>query len=298
MNFIARRIDRLLSKVELTKPTYILPMDGGICSQMNWYLMGHFLSTQCHYPVEFDISWFKVSGKDMNGNDVRNFDLLKAFPHLPIKISSRLVCFLYRHFFSYQRHFLDHFWENTPPIFLQGYYAPTYLNANYDNNTIRSIFSFNPEESLDKDNLGIYKSIPPKGSVAIHVRRGDLAENDLPFYGKAVSIEYFLEAIKFLSINEHATKFYFFSDDKNYVYDSLIPKLPQDVRYSVIENGSDKGYFDLFLISRCQHQITSKGSLGKWGAVLSNAKDKVIIVEKDDPNTWVLAFASAKIVRL
>ena len=46
-------------------------------------------------------------------------------------------------------------------------------------------------------------------------------------------------------------------------------------------NGSDKGNMDLFLIAYCNHQITSKGTLGKYGALLRDSADKIVILSDD-----------------
>ncbi len=63
--------------------------------------------------------------------------------------------------------------------------------------------------------------------------------------------------------------FYFFSDEPDWVRDELIPQLYlTEGNCKIVDiNGSDKGYMDLFLIARCKHQITSKGTLGKYGAL-------------------------------
>jgi len=37
----------------------------------------------------------------------------------------------------------------------------------------------------------------------------------------------------------------------------------------------------LFLISACAHQITSKGSLGKFGALLNDLPEKIVVLYDD-----------------
>ena len=55
---------------------------------------------------------------------------------------------------------------------------------------------------------------------------------------------------------------------------------------------------DLYLISKCKHQITSKGSLGKYGALLNPQKDKIIVVSEDDEQTFMFNLIPSKIIRL
>lgn len=39
---------------------------------------------------------------------------------------------------------------------------------------------------------------------------------------------------------------------------------------------------DLFLISHCTHQITSKGTLGKYGALLNDNIRKIVVLCDDE----------------
>jgi hypothetical protein len=45
----------------------------------------------------------------------------------------------------------------------------------------------------------------------------------------------------------------------------------------VTGNGSDKGYIDLYLMSKCDSFITSQGSLGKYARLLRS--DDALIIE-------------------
>ena len=64
-----------------------------------------------------------------------------------------------------------------------------------------------------------------------------------------------------------------------------------------IENGAERGYYDLFLMSRCHHHITSKGSLGKFASCL-NPHRGIAVVLKDDRQLGPLAFADKEIITL
>lgn len=292
MNFTARRIVRILHKLKLCTPRVIIPMDGGICSQMNFYLSGEYIALKKNIPVEFDLSWFSTNGKDMDGLQVRNFDLLKAFPHLQITIASRWKCWFYKTFFEYHRGYHTQWWNENPPLYLLGYYAPPTIPLQH----FKDIFRLDPKSVLDVDEYTKYCSIPEEGSVAVHVRRGDLATRDLPYYGQASPVDYFTKAVQYILSFNPNSMFYFFSDDIIYLRTILIPQLPQNLKYEISENTADKGYVDLILISRCQHIITSKGSLGKWGALLSTRKENVVIVDKTDPKISLLNGISSSVI--
>ena len=80
----------------------------------------------------------------------------------------------------------------------------------------------------------------------------------------------------------HETYYYFFSDESDWVRGGLLKDLPLTDNYRVVDiNGSDKGYMDLFLMACCKHQITSKGTMGKYAAILNDNKDKLVTLCND-----------------
>ena len=286
---IVKEIFQLLSFFKILKPTVIVLVDGGICSQMYQYLMGYYLKMKNNCPIEYNIVWYNLDGHDANGKSVRNFDLLKAFPDLDFPVASARKCRWYNRLFPYYAYSSTEWnkpwYDCRPPVTLLGYFMspPEMWNSFHD------VFKIDANRVLDTENLTIYKKIPHDSSVAIHVRRGDLSTYRIG-YGSPVTEEYFSQAIKYFhNINPQMT-FYFFSDDKDYVQQVLIPTLPFEINSVISNNGDDKGYMDLFLISRCRYQITSKGSLGKFGALLSDNTNKLVVVSKDDTGIDMLKY--------
>ena len=72
----------------------------------------------------------------------------------------------------------------------------------------------------------------------------------------------------------------------------LLPKLSIADSAEVVDiNGSDKGYMDLYLIAHCKHQVTTKGTLGKFGALLADTPDKYVILCNDmTQQYWKILF--------
>jgi hypothetical protein len=284
---------RLLAALHFVNPTVIVLIDGGICSQMYQYLMGYYLKAKYGQSVEYNTVWYDVDGRDANGSGVRNFDLLKIFPHLDFTQAGMEKCKWYNRLFPYygysKEHFHDEWWRVTPPMTLLGYFdSPNDVYAPFN-----QVFVFKPEDVLDERNLEIYNNIP-ENSVAVHVRRGDLSEYRRD-YGYPVTEQYYTNAIKHFYDIDPATQFYFFSDGMDYVRNTLLPSLPFAINSVVVENGDAKGYYDLVLISRCRHQITSKGSLGKYGALLSSSYEgKTVIVSSDDSRISMLTAVGLK----
>lgn len=277
----------LLVFVRILKPLIIVHVDGGVCSQMHQYLLGYFFMKK-GYRVEYDLSWYLENGMDLNKRDVRNFDLLNAFPALNFKEVNKYILKLYRHFYVYKGEYLNNksleWTDLVPPKLFLGYYAdPDVLYTDYFQEAFPIDMSV-----LDADNYIVYQEIIPEKSAAIHVRRGDLAV-ETNAYGVPATLEYFKNGIEYLKNIKHVDYFYLFSDDKLYLKNELIPYVGlHEMEYRIIQNGADKGYFDMILMSRCNSVITSKGTLGKYGALLNLKEKKTVVVCKDDKQTFML----------
>ena len=259
----------------------LIKIDGGICSQMHQYLLGYYFQ-QKGYKVKFDLIWYKKWGKDMNGINVMNFDLLKLFPDLSFLEAS-----------SYERKWYQYFgvvgdgFDENPKFLWQKMTPPIYMNRYYGTNKeidalIPKIFRYD-ENILDVGNQIVLSRIKSKScSVAIHVRRGDLS-SFLPAYGEPVSFGYFKRAINYLESQHQDCYFFIFSDEPHWCESVLIGEINLNGNYEIVNvNGTDKGYFDLILISFCNHVITSKGSLGKYGALLSRHQDCLVVLYDDN----------------
>lgn len=141
----------------------------------------------------------------------------------------------------------------------------------------------NPElrqlgESLSKDSY-----------VSVHVRRGDylLYPN---VYGEICTKDYYLRAINYVREREPSSKFIFFSDDLDWVRENLVV-------LSAIYCSKDMFYqyedwYDMYLMSRCRHNIIANSSFSWWGAWLNQSKEKLVITPKkwvgyvDTPDIW------------
>ena len=276
---------RRLLECGFITPKVVLLMDGGVCSQMHQYLLGQ-LYAERGYKVTYDLSFYNDLGLDKDRKFVRNFDLLKAFPYLEFEVASSAEIGVYRRKYHYIGNNttarIDDFTflEKVPPIYLGGYY---HLPADKWLPAFHSLFRMT-SGVLDADNVQICHEIDLKScSVAVHVRRGDLKVEQYA-YGMPPTLEYYKKAVDYFIEKFAAPFFYFFSDEPEWVVNELVPylRLSDDGCRVVDINGSDRGYMDLFLIAHCKHQITSKGTLGKYGALLADDAQKTVIL-CDDP---------------
>lgn len=290
MHMLLPIIANVMIKLHLMEKMIIVRCDGGVCSQINFWLIGRYFMDN-GYKVKFDNDWFYLHGKDMNGIFDRNFDLLKMFPKLSYHLASPKENFYYRKCFRHINNpnkTEDKWRKKKPPIYLDGYYRndpytfkqtiKRYLQINYD--------------VLDEKNRKLLMRIIRKNSVAIHVRRGDLSKF-ASSYGDPLPNAYYLYAIRKLrqiaSMEKESCFFWFFSDEPEWVEEVLLPILQDEVKkdYFVVDiNGSDRGYMDLLLMTGCKYIITSKGSLGKYAALLARKNIKKVIISGGGYSEW------------
>lgn len=283
MNLVDSLYKRLI-KSGVIKPIVAVLMDGGICSQMHQYLLGVIFAEK-GFDVSYDLSFFKDGGSDLDHKFVRNYDLLRAFPYLKVNsISGRMLKVYKRKFYYLGNNTTERvedfsFLDLRAPVYLGGYY---HLPAGIWLNKFHELYKIDLSV-LDKDNKIIADEIINRNnSVGIHVRRGDLVANEVFAYGKPASNSYFRNAIDYMNNQLHETYYYFFSDEPDWVREVLLKDLPLTDNYRVVDiNGSDKGYMDLFLMACCKHQITSKGTMGKYAAILNDNKDKLVTLCND-----------------
>ncbi len=280
---LLRPIHSLVIKSKFLKPKVIVIIDGGVASQIYQYLIGKQFADK-GYLVEYDLSFFEKDGRDMNGVFERNFDLEKLIDDLKVIEVRKITRFIYRQLYLQRGNYFSQdkndfsFLEQKPPIYLSGYYRLPL-------NIWKSLYTdlkFKDDVLSDED---YSKSVEEKikscdTSVAIHIRRGDLSEFS-PAYGEPVPLNFFLDSIDYCIKHFKNPFFFIFSDEPNWVKENLIEQLEYDDYLIVDENGSDKGYLDLYLLSLCKHQIASKGSFGKIGALLNKNTDKILFVHND-----------------
>ena len=141
-------------------------------------------------------------------------------------------------------------------------------------------------QDIGQRNWKILKEMKSTNSVSIHVRRGDLKE-EVSSYGAPASFDYFINATAFFKKKLYRPYFYFFSDEPEWVKMDLLPRLSvKDCAEVVDINGSDKGYMDLYLLAHCKHHITTKGTLGKFGALLADNPDKYVVLYNDETQQY------------
>jgi len=155
----------------------------------------------------------------------------------------------------------------------------------FKENTI-SLFKFHLEIIESEKNQLLLKQISIYISISVHIRRGDYLKA-IDIYGNICNNEYYYTAIdKFKNINNKL--FIFFSDDIDWAR-SEFSYLTNSV--FVDWNKGSNSYIDMYLMSKCKHNIIANSTFSWWGAYLNSNPDKKVIAPKkwfnsmlEDPN--------------
>lgn len=170
--------------------------------------------------------------------------------------------------------------------YLQGYWQSENYFKDYSG-CIRKDFKF--KECLSSENLKIVDLMRKQTSIGVHIRRGDYLANQktLSVHG-ICSVEYYNSAIEIMLERYPEAYLFFFSDEPEWVVDNF-----KSYQNNVIVIDNNKGlssYFDMFLMSLCDHNIIANSTFSWWAAWLnSNASKKIIA-----PSKW---FANSTSVR-
>lgn len=166
--------------------------------------------------------------------------------------------------------------------YLHGYWQRPHYFAHIENELREELCFATPPTG---ENARLARLIRARPSVSVHVRRGDFVG-----LGLATPDTFYRRALERLAeISGALPHVYFFSDDPNWVRESLAGGYDCTV---VDHNGPEADFEDLRLISLCQNNIISPSSFSWWGAWLNRNPDKVVIgpgdpgKQRDDSTSW------------
>lgn len=130
---------------------------------------------------------------------------------------------------------------------------------------------------LSTQSKAVQEQILASDSVGLHVRRGDVVTNPeyRSWYEGILTERYYRNAIAYFEARLAQPHFFVFSDEIAWAKANL----PFSGRATFVEhNGPEKGYEDLHLMSRCQHNVTAGFSSFSWWAAWLNPNPRKIVV--------------------
>ena len=137
--------------------------------------------------------------------------------------------------------------------------------------TIRSDLTFIPPTDTLNRELALKMARP--GSVSLHVRWFDSGSRDGT---DNVVGDYYLQAIAHMQKKVSTPHYFIFSDNP----DRALEGLPlSEGTYTKISNnqGDERAWIDMWLMSNCQNFIMANSTFSWWGAWLSKNENKIVI---------------------
>lgn len=115
------------------------------------------------------------------------------------------------------------------------------------------------------------------GAVSLHVRRGDYVTDSAAQQVHGVlGLDYYERAVQYVLKHVAEPRFFVFSDDIEWAESSL--SLPGQVEFVRLPDTSP--VVDMYLMSRCAHNVIANSTFSWWGAWLNASPDKIVIAPK------------------
>lgn len=206
----------------------------------------------------------------------------------------KLITYLFKEIrpienFIYYEDVFEHKGENC--LFRGTWQSPKYF-AHVVSEVLEA-FTFD-EKMISSYSLAMLKRINEhKNSVSIHVRRGDYTSGKYDGLLLCCPIDYYQRAVCYMEEHFDNPVFFVFSDDIEYARQHL---KANNIVFVDGNQGSDS-WQDMFLMSRCSHNIIANSTFSWWGAFLNANPEKTVIAprkwwyyfEHDDvvPDEWI-----------
>lgn len=254
---------------------------GGLGNQLFQYFavknLGRIFETQ----VKFDLGQYKrdprrkselhklsLEAEEASEDDIAPF-LGKSSARK--YLDRRTFYFFNRHVFAQPYfHFVGRFFKLKPPVYLSGYWQDEHYFRDIRTQILESV---EPAQPLSDQNKNWIEKMSG-ASVSVHIRRGDYLSKDYSGHYKLVGKSYYDQAFEEINLRVGDVNFFFFSDDIEWCRKTFA-HMPNS--YFVSNNTGEQSFLDLYLMSKCAHNIIANSTFSWWGAWLNANTDKVVI---------------------
>lgn len=272
---------------QTSHPAIIVKLQGGLGNQLFQYALGRALEITKQTPVRYDLTWYaqqtmrkvEIDGFDIRLTPATDLDLRFAqsqqrpgrLGKLPGKLRNRGWKYYLERGLPYHPEVV----AVQAPAYLDGYWQSEKYFTNVAS-TIRKEFQL--RQPAEGKNAAMLGKIAQQEAVAIHFRRGDYVKNSQTNQTHGMpTVEHYLRAAAYVLERYPNSVFYVFSDDLAWVRDNL--HLDATMAF-VDQNGPDKGYEDLRIMSACRHHIIANSTFSWWGAWLAERPGQIVIAPK------------------
>lgn len=272
----------------------IIKYKGGLGNQMFIYAFGLSLKSN-NFLVLYDISDYKNTGTKLMIHNV--FSEVRNVNRIKNKILN-FICsnVVFRSHVEYHFENKDSFFKFEPQLIYNGnifdIYDGFWQNETYFLNVKKQLkvkFSFDLNK-LNKNTKFLLKRLEEEQySVAMHIRRGDyLDDNNIKVFGNICSVEYYRKAISIISSKVSNFRLYVFSDDIKWAKYNF-----HEITDDFIDwNTNNDSWQDMFLMSKCKHNIISNSTFAWWAAWLNSNPNKIVVA----PFKWTNVDKSSDII--
>ena len=239
---------------------------GGMGNQMFQYAMGLAQARRLGVELRLDISL-------LGGKRVYQ---LNQWRHIKNELTSGKVSTIHEQGMPYNQALVDSIKDGDV---LEGYWQSERYFIDIADTLQRDFF---PSVAFVDRMMTIGSPLVDLKAVAVHVRCGDyLTEPTKSFHG-TLPWEYYQSAMNYIREKVSSPKFFFFSDDPEWVREHFYTD------FSLGEQSIVKSEFeaeDIFLGSQCRHVIIANSSFSWWMAWLGREREDRIVIA---PRRWFL----------
>lgn len=242
---------------------------GGLGNQMFQYAFARALSLHFHTEILLDIFFYKhlipnvtPRNYELSLFPIESFTLKKNQLEKMIKQESFFLL-KERFEFKYDEELIKKVQNNS---YLIGYWQ-SWKYFYLIENQIKKEFNF-PISHFSQKTHDLAQSIKSQLSVSIHIRKTDYYK---PETLGVISLTYYERAIRYIKQYIKDPYFFIFSDDHNDIDDIL--NLP--IKYRIVKGNT--AIEDMYLMSRCKHNIIANSTFSWWAAWLNPEQEKIVI---------------------
>lgn len=265
---------------------------GGLGNQMFQYACGYALAQSKNTPLKLDITGFDEY--PLRRYELDKFNLqadyaseeeIKRLKYKSLSLAEKVTRKIMRkgiplsdHYYK-ERHF--HYDPDLTKagqdLYLDGYWQSEKYFAGYRDDLLKA---FTLKTDLHKQTLRYRKMIEESEAVSLHIRRGDYVSNPHTnsIHGTC-SLEYYKKAVSRIAQRVEDPHFYIFSDDLAWAKENLT--FIKEITFVELDE-EIPDHEEMYLMSRCRHNIIANSSFSWWGAWLNRNPQKTVIA----PRQW------------
>lgn len=273
----------------------IVSLQGGLGNQMHQYAYGLLLSRMLNYELFFDVHFLHIDSRNLNITQ-RSFKLNHFVDNLSFheSILSRYFVQKFLKKFRIFRHFLQYLFrievivKHEPLLNLRSgnfkiYYLCGIMGQYIDYFGHEEVLRIRikPYEFKVSDEM---RALNVLNVASVHIRRTDYLRKDSIHC--VLDLEYYMSAIIYLRDFLGVEKFYFFSDDKDFVIENF--SLDDDMFILVENEGKDADFFDFVFMMNCRFHVVANSTYSWWAAFLGNHCHGNVIAPKKNLKTEML----------